>query len=169
MLRWLKIFLCLCILSGIDTSALAQTPVKGKKLPESEMKILTSNEILEEVTNNSEVMENSLAKRGKSAYILTNQGPSRSTSSVASWDFTTGSGQYYGGATGAKELEFGVWGMVAGDVDASGTVDANDRSETWNDRNLTGYLDSDCSLSGTVDANDRSITWNNRNLTTSVP
>jgi hypothetical protein len=91
------------------------------------------------------------------------------SSSTTLYNFTTGSGQYYGGATGAKELETGVWGMITGDCDGSGTIDALDRSDAWNDRNLTGYKDSDCGLTGTVDANDRSSTWNNRNLSTSVP
>jgi predicted outer membrane repeat protein len=94
--------------------------------------------------------------------------PLSATSSTL-YNFTTASTQFYGGTSGAMEVDTGVWGMVAGDADASGTVDALDRSETWNDRNLTGYQDSDCGLTGTVDANDRSITWNNRNLTTSVP
>jgi len=82
-------------------------------------------------------------------------------------DFSTGASQYSGGD--AKLLETGVYGMYAGDTDVSGTIDASDRSATWNDRNQSGYLDADCDLSGTVEANDRSITWNNRNKTTSVP
>jgi hypothetical protein len=90
-------------------------------------------------------------------------------SGALSYDFTDGSGKYYGTTSGCRELETGVWGMIAGDADGSGTVDAIDRSDTWNDRNLTGYEDSDCGLTGTVDAVDRSITWNNRNLTTGVP
>ena len=90
-------------------------------------------------------------------------------SSALSYNFTDGSGKYYGTTTACKELETAVWGMIAGDADGSGTVDAIDRSDAWNDRNLTGYEDSDCGLTGTVDANDRSITWNNRNLTTGVP
>lgn len=82
------------------------------------------------------------------------------------YDFTTGSNQYYGG--GAIELSPGVWGMIAGDADATGTVDANDRAATWNDRNINGYQGGDCNLSGTVDANDRAITWNNRNRTSTI-
>jgi predicted outer membrane repeat protein len=92
-----------------------------------------------------------------------------SATSSTSYDFTTASSQFYGGTAGAQEVDTGVWGMIAGDADGSGTVDALDRSDTWNDRNLTGYQDSDCDLTGTADANDRSMTWNNRNLTTSVP
>jgi hypothetical protein len=58
--------------------------------------------------------------------------------------------------------------MVAGDVNRSGTVDANDRASTWNDRNITGYFASDCGLTGTCDANDRALVWNNRNKSTNV-
>nr|MCU0333159.1 hypothetical protein [Ignavibacteriaceae bacterium] len=46
---------------------------------------------------------------------------------------------------------------------------ATDRSNTWNQRNLSGYYGTDVDLSGTVNAGDRSATWNNRNLTTQVP
>jgi hypothetical protein len=169
MLRWLKDFLFLCILLGIYTSASAQILLKDKKLPESVQKAEPQNVKPGIETGSSETSENSLAKGEKSAYILTNQNQTRSTLAVASWDFTTGYDKYYGGSSGAKDLGDGKWGMIAGDCDGSGTVDANDRSEAWNDRNLTGYQECDCSLTGTVDANDRSMTWNNRNLTTSVP
>lgn len=91
------------------------------------------------------------------------------TTAVASYDFTTGSDKYYGGAAAAIEVETGVWAMIAGDADGSGSVDASDRSATWNERNTAGYLGSDLNLSGTVDASDRSKAWNNRNKSTSVP
>ncbi len=90
-----------------------------------------------------------------------------SSGSSSLYDFTTGSDKYYGAS--AKLLESGIYGLYTGDTDASGTVDANDRSATWNNRNSNGYYSSDCDLSGTVDANDRSVTWNNRNLSTNVP
>lgn len=83
------------------------------------------------------------------------------------YDFTDYQSRSYEGKS--VKLEDNVWGMYAGDADGSGTVDANDRSATWNYRNSTGYLGADCRLSSTVDANDRSITWNNRNKATSVP
>jgi hypothetical protein len=79
-------------------------------------------------------------------------------------------GQYYGTDDNrARQVETGDFGMLAGDANGTGTVDANDRSAAWNNRNKTGYEAADCNLPGTVDANDRSITWNNRNKTTSVP
>ena len=58
--------------------------------------------------------------------------------------------------------------LWAGDVNGDNIINANDRSETWNIRNLTGYLIQDCNLNGTVDATDRSLTWNNRNTTGTV-
>ena len=60
-----------------------------------------------------------------------------------------------------------VYAMYSGDLNANGSIDATDRSDAWNSRNLTGYNINDCSLNGTVDATDRSNTWNNRNITTS--
>ncbi len=87
------------------------------------------------------------------------------------YDFTTGTPnalvKYEGGE--AALLETGINGMFCGDADGSGTVDANDRSDAWNNRNTSGYLTSDCCLSGTCDANSRSATWNNRNKSTNVP
>jgi len=103
---------------------------------------------------------NHLAVMSSAAQTLTAE-------SASLYDFSMGTEQYYG--ADAELLESGVYGMYTGDTDASGTVDANDRSATWNDRNNNGYYSSDCDLSGTVDANDRSVTWNNRNLSTNVP
>jgi len=93
-----------------------------------------------------------------------------SASSSVLYDFSTGLSQYYGtDANRAKQVKTGIYGMNSGDANGSGTVDASDRSSTWNGRNQSGYLNADCNLSGTVDASDRSITWNNRNMSTSVP
>jgi hypothetical protein len=92
------------------------------------------------------------------------------SSSSTTYDFTTGTGQYYGGDAKLVDTSpTNKYGMYKGDTDGSGTVDANDRAATWNDRNDTGYNSSDCCLSGTVDANDRAATWNNRNKSTNVP
>ncbi len=94
-----------------------------------------------------------------------------SAGSSTLYDFTTGDpnalAKYEGGE--AAELETGIYGMFCGDADGSSTVDANDRSAAWNNRNTSGYLTSDCCLSGTCDANSRSACWNNRNKSTNVP
>jgi hypothetical protein len=84
------------------------------------------------------------------------------------YDFSTGMAQAYG--THAQiPLGNGVYGMIAGDADGSNDVNALDRTATWNDRNLAGYLQSDVDLSGDVSAMDRTITWNNRNSSGQVP
>ena len=84
------------------------------------------------------------------------------------FDISAGSGQAYG-INAMKDLGGGVYGLYTADTDGSGTVNAADRSNIWNDRNLSGYYGTDVDLSGTVNAADRSSVWNNRNLTTQVP
>lgn len=83
------------------------------------------------------------------------------------YDFTTGLTKYYGNE--AKNLGSGIFGLYAGDANASGGINATDRILPWNQRNQTGYLDSDLDLSGGVSAGDRLFPWNNRNRTTQVP
>ena len=100
--------------------------------------------------------------------VMSSSAVAFSVTSTASYDFTTGSSQFYG-SNGAADLGGGVWGMIAGDAENDGSVDAADRNATWNDRNITGYRDSDVDLDGVVDAADRNITWNNRNKTSQVP
>ncbi len=76
-------------------------------------------------------------------------------------DFTTiplAGEVYVSSATGTQAL-------FAGDATGEGSIDASDRSATWNARNTTGYFLPDCNLDGNVTAADRSITWNNRNKT----
>lgn len=83
-------------------------------------------------------------------------------------DFTDGSTATWG-SNAQKDLGSGVFGLWASDLNASGTVDAADRSEAWNSRNLFGYRSSDASMNGVTDAADRSATWNNRNRIEQLP
>ena len=83
------------------------------------------------------------------------------------YDLTLSLTQAYG-TNPMKDLG-GVYGLYTGDTDGSGTVNASDRSSTWNQRNLSGYYGSDVDLSGTVNASDRSTVWNNRNISAQVP
>lgn len=73
------------------------------------------------------------------------------------------------GTNAMKDLGGGYYGIYTADTDGSGTVNAADRSNTWNQRNLSGYYGTDVDLSGTVNAADRSAVWNNRNISTQVP
>ena len=84
------------------------------------------------------------------------------------FDLSTGQGQAFG-TNAMKNLGGGVYGLYTADTDGSGTVNASDRSNTWNQRNLSGYYGTDVDLSGTVNAADRSAVWNNRNISTQVP
>jgi hypothetical protein len=90
-----------------------------------------------------------------------------SWNSNASYNFTTGLSQA-NGSDAMTDLGSGVYGLWMGDLDATGVIDAGDRSQAWNDRNQTGYKDSDCTLNGVVDAADRSAVWNNRNNSTII-
>ncbi len=87
------------------------------------------------------------------------------TVGVNTLNFTDGS--ISGGTTPMKSVTIGaniVYLMYSGDLNQDGDINATDRSNAWNARNLTGYNQNDCSMNGTVDATDRSNTWNNRNL-----
>lgn len=84
------------------------------------------------------------------------------------YDLTISQTQAYG-TNPMKNLSAGVFGLYAADTDGSGIVNAADRSNAWNHRNLSGYYGTDVDLSGTVNAADRSVIWNNRNINTQVP
>ncbi len=79
-------------------------------------------------------------------------------------DFTDGNN-----STTQILLESGKYGLYHGDVSGDETINASDRSITWNTRNQTGYLLGDANLDGAVNAVDRSITWNNRNNSSQIP
>jgi len=83
------------------------------------------------------------------------------------YDFTDSQTKAYG--TNAMINLSGVYGAYTADTDGNGVVNAADRSNTWNDRNLLGYYGTDVDLSGVVNAGDRSTVWNNRNMQTQVP
>ena len=90
------------------------------------------------------------------------------SASTSLYNFTMGQNKAFG-IDPMKDLGGGLYGLFSADTDGSGTVNATDRSNTWNLRNLSGYFGSDVDLNGTVNAGDRSEIWNNRNLSTQVP
>ncbi|MCP5064583.1 MAG: hypothetical protein GY936_19270 [Ignavibacteriae bacterium] len=97
-----------------------------------------------------------------------------STNSVAAsaYDFTTGSSKYYGGVNGAVEIDTvaGVWGMIAGDANSDGAVDAVDKNDFWRVENGTTYdysKNSDFNLDGNLDAVDKNDFWRVNNGTAS--
>jgi len=82
------------------------------------------------------------------------------TSGVYSYDFTSGENQVHGGTLGHKELSSGVWGMIAGDADASDVVDQNDKTIYWETyAGTNGYKGGDLNLDTEVDNKDKDDFW----------
>ncbi|MCF8368497.1 MAG: hypothetical protein K9G76_05595 [Bacteroidales bacterium] len=79
---------------------------------------------------------------------------------VFSYDFTTSSGQAYGGLSGYKELGTGIYGMVGGDANADGIVELADKDNFWNlESGNFGYFSSDFDLNSQVNNTDKNQVW----------
>jgi len=77
-----------------------------------------------------------------------------------SWNFKTGSGQYYGGVNGAKQLETGVWGARAGDGNADKQTNNDDKLVVWKPESGTsGYKAGDYNLDAQVNNSDKIDRW----------
>jgi hypothetical protein len=87
------------------------------------------------------------------------------------YNFSTGSGQVYGGASGYKQLDSNVWGMVAGNINADNQITLSDKSAGWTgDAAKKAYLGADANLNVQVnnpDKNDYILT--NLGKVSSVP
>jgi hypothetical protein len=80
---------------------------------------------------------------------------------VYSYDFTTGSGQVYGGDDCTIEIGTGVWGMISGDGNADGTIDNADKLGIWAPScGVNGYSAGDFDLNGDVNNQDKNLIWN---------
>jgi hypothetical protein len=93
-----------------------------------------------------------------------------SSSSPSLFDFTTGSGQYYG-SNGAKQVESGVWGMWAGDVNQDKNVTTTDYTAWYNSARLgeSGYKTTDINMDGVVTTSDYAQWYNNARLGAASP
>jgi plastocyanin len=79
---------------------------------------------------------------------------------VYNFNFTTTSANYYGGATGCKELAPGIWGMAASDGNADNQVNITDKVAVWEiEAGHSGYLGSDFSVSSNSDNSDKNNYW----------
>ncbi len=101
--------------------------------------------------------------------VITNSANGIQSTTATTYDFTTGSNKFYGGTAGATEVESGVWGMIAGDANASGIVTNADKTPIINELNLSGYYDSDINLSGIVSNSDKNFIITNVNKSTQIP
>ncbi len=77
-----------------------------------------------------------------------------------SYDLTTSAAQIHGGTNAATELAFGVWGMIAGDADASNLIDNDDKDLNWmSEAGISGYLSGDLNLDKQVNNQDKNDYW----------
>ncbi len=84
------------------------------------------------------------------------------------YDFTTGSDKYYG-TNGAKEIQTGVWGMIAGDTNGDGGISGPDYTNYQNSQGNEGYEVTDFNLDGGVSGPDYTIYQNNQGKESAVP
>jgi len=76
------------------------------------------------------------------------------------YDFTTASGQVYGGALGHKEVSTGVWGMIGGDGLPDGQIGNTDKVDVWiPESGNSGYLMGDFTLDGQTNNGDKVDVW----------
>ena len=79
---------------------------------------------------------------------------------VYSYDFTTGSGQAYGGFLAHKDIGGGVYGMMGGDANADGFINTDDGTNVWQfEAGDSGYLPSDVTLDGQANNQDKDDVW----------
>lgn len=78
---------------------------------------------------------------------------------VYTYDFSTSIDQVYGGDAGYKSIGAGIYGMAAGDADASRIVDFADKLLWEINAGATGYLQSDLNFDGEVNNPDKDDIW----------
>ena len=86
--------------------------------------------------------------------------PLSETGGVYTYNFTTGSGQAYGGANGHKEIGTGIWGMIGGDGDANSQIGNADKNDVWAvQAGTSGYLSGDFTMDVQVNNSDKNDVW----------
>jgi hypothetical protein len=74
------------------------------------------------------------------------------------YDFTSGLGQAY--LNGQKDLGGGIYGMMGGDGQSDGSVDANDQTNVWAPAaGTTGYHMGDYNMDSQVENKDKNDVW----------
>jgi len=86
---------------------------------------------------------------------------------IYTWDFTTQLSKAY--LDGQKQLVTGIYGMIGGDVDASGNISVQDIDPGWSaNAGEHGYLMGDINLNGQVNNPDKNDIWD-INMGSSAP
>jgi hypothetical protein len=102
--------------------------------------------------------------------VMTSSTIGLSASSVTQYDFTTGVGQAYGtNALADLKGDGSVFGMFAGDANASDGVNSTDYLAVKNEINTSGYQMGDVNLSGLVNSTDYLIVKPNIGNNSQVP
>jgi len=74
------------------------------------------------------------------------------------YDFTSAATQAYGNMQ--NDLGGGLFGLIAGDANADGTINELDGTEVWvNEVGHTGYLQSDANMDSQADNKDKNDVW----------
>jgi PKD repeat protein len=82
------------------------------------------------------------------------------TGGIYTYNFSTGSGQAFGGTTAHKQVGSGIWGLFAGDGNKNGLVETTDESPTWETTaGSRGYLGSDYNLDSQSNNLDKDNIW----------
>jgi hypothetical protein len=91
------------------------------------------------------------------------------SSGVYSYDFSTSAGKAHGNSQ--SDLGNGVFGRIAGDINADGVINSSDISVDWILQvGRKGYFQADINLNSNVDNSDKNIYWyNNRGLSSTLP
>ncbi len=92
--------------------------------------------------------------RHRNHIAIMNSGGIPLTGSDYSYNFSTALTQAYNGGAGYKEITAGVFGMVAGDADADGSIYPSDYNQWAAKYNSTGYLNSDFDMDSNVYPSD---------------
>jgi len=86
--------------------------------------------------------------------------PLSTPTDVYPYDFSSSAERVHGGDEGHKTIEYGVWGMIAGDYDANGTIDYNDYLNGWlTQSGSSGYNAADFNLNKEVNNPDKNDFW----------
>ena len=90
---------------------------------------------------------------------ILSQFPLIKSGGVFSYDFTSPAGQAYG-IDAQKDLGGNIYGMFAGDADANGIINEDDKNSSWmNETGLSGYLQNDLNLDGQENNVDKNDVW----------
>lgn len=88
--------------------------------------------------------------------------PLSNTAGVFHFDFTTDASMTYGEENGCKALPNNFWGMIAGDGNADGIIDLEDKTSFWSIfAGKSGYLSNDYNLDGQTNNPDKNNFWKN--------